>query len=215
MIICYPVANGAGLKAHQFSPTFQTTISMSTASTIFQGKEQCKLLIIDDNDTFLRTLERSLRRRGFEVGAAISADDAMVMAQKSIPDRVILDLNLGKDSGLHLIPRLLDISASMRIVVLTGYASIATAVEAIRLGATHYLPKPADVDEILLLFERAEGSLSDRLPPQPAPMSVKQLEWEHLQRVLLEHDGNVTATARALGLHRRSLQRKLRKHAPT
>lgn len=187
---------------------------MSTASTVFQGKEQCKLLIVDDNDTFLRTLERSLRRRGFEVGAAVSADDAMEMVHKSVPDRVILDLNLGKESGLQLIPRLLDISSSMQIVVLTGYASIATAVEAIRLGATHYLPKPADVDEILSSFERADGSLSDSRPLQSAPMSVKQMEWEHLQRVLLEHDGNVTTTARALGLHRRSLQRKLKKHAP-
>lgn len=174
----------------------------------------CRLLIVDDNEVFLQTLERSLQRRGYEVGAASAAEAALLRAQVDLPDRVVLDLNLGGESGLKLIPRLLDVHPAMRIVVLTGYASIATAVEAIRLGAVNYLPKPADTDEILAAFERPAGTAEEIGALEVKPMTVRQLEWEHLQRVLLEHDGNISATARALGLHRRSLQRKLRKHAP-
>lgn len=187
---------------------------MITLTAEYQGSKPRRLLIVDDNLVFLQTLERSMQRRGFEVGTATCSDTAMLQARQEIPDRVVLDLNLGGESGLHLIPRLLDVCPAMRIVVLTGYASIATAVEAIRLGAANYLPKPADTDEILAAFERPAGSLGDAKPLQANPMSVRQLEWEHLQRVLLEHDGNISAAARALGLHRRSLQRKLRKHAP-
>jgi two-component system response regulator RegA len=187
---------------------------MITLSAKSQGSSPSKFLIVDDNEIFLQTLERSMRRRGFEVGTATSSDAAMHQVQEDIPDRVVLDLNLGNESGLRLIPRLLDISPAMQIVVLTGYASIATAVEAIRLGAAHYLPKPADVDEILASFDWAADRHECRQSPQPSPMSVRQLEWEHLQRVLLEHDGNISSAARALGLHRRSLQRKLKKHAP-
>lgn len=175
------------------------------------GAVPANLLLVDDNDLFRQTLARSLARRGWKVDAAASTDEALLSARKRPPTRAVVDLNLEGTSGLDLIPRLLEIDSAMRIVVLTGYASIATAVEAIRRGATHYLAKPAEVDEILLAFDRTTGDCETPLPTMP--MSLNQLEWEHLQRTLLDHDGNVSAAARALGLHRRSLQRKLRKHA--
>lgn len=176
------------------------------------GCPSAPILLVDDNDTFRRTLATALRHRGQQVETAGGIDEAVLAAQRAQPDRAIVDLNLGpSSSGLLLVPRLLACNPSMRIVIFTGYASIATAVEAIRLGATHYLVKPADADEVLDAFGLMEGDAAAPLPV--TPMSVSQLEWEHLQRVLLQHGGNVTATARTLGLHRRSLQRKLRKHA--
>lgn len=176
-----------------------------------KGAAAADLLLVDDNDLFRQMLARSLTRRGWKVDMAANGGDALRHARKRTPARAVIDLNLDGDSGLDLIPRLLEIDAAMRIIVLTGYASIATAVEAIRRGATHYLAKPAEVEEILAAFERTTGDPATPLPR--TPMSLNQLEWEHLQRTLLEHEGNISAAARALGLHRRSLQRKLRKHA--
>jgi two-component system response regulator RegA len=124
-------------------------------------------------------------------------------------DAVILDLRLATESGLHLIAPMKSAWPLARILLLTGYASIATAVEAIKLGATHYLAKPAGVEEILAALGRAEGDADAELPE--APLSVDRLEWEHIQKVLAEHDGNLSATARALKMHRRTLQRKLAK----
>jgi two-component system, response regulator RegA len=169
------------------------------------------LLLVDDNDLFRQTLARSLARRGWKVDVAANGQEALASARRRPPARAVVDLGLDGSSGLELIPQLLDIEGSMRIIVLTGYASIATAVEAIRRGATHYLAKPADVDQILSAFDRTTGSVDTPIPTQP--MSLNQLEWEHLQRTLLDHAGNISSAARALGLHRRSLQRKLRKHA--
>jgi two-component system response regulator RegA len=170
-----------------------------------------RLLLIDDNESFRQTLATALGRRGLRVSVAASLTDAMHLAERVSPDRAILDLNLGDGDGLTLIPRLRERLPELAIVVLTGYASIATAVAAIRLGAVHYLAKPAGVDEILAAFERTAGDATTPLPM--TPMSLNQLEWEHLQRTLHEQDGNISAAARALGMHRRSLQRKLRKHA--
>jgi two-component system response regulator RegA len=173
--------------------------------------EKPRLLLVDDNDTFRRTLGNALARRGFCVDQAVDVTEALAAARRHSPQLAVLDMNLGGDFGLDLITSLLEMASDVRIVVLTGYASIATAVEAIRLGATHYLSKPAEVDEILAAFDRTMGDSST--PLAPLPMSLNQLEWEHLQRTLLDHAGNISAAARALGLHRRSLQRKLRKHA--
>jgi two-component system response regulator RegA len=169
------------------------------------------VLIVDDNDLFARTLARAFVRRGVRATVARNATEALARAAEHPPERAVVDLKLGNDSGLDLIPRLREIRDGIAIVMLTGYASIATAVEAIRLGATHYLAKPAGVDEILAAFERTGGDAA--CPVAEQPMSLGQLEWETLQRTLLEHDGNVSAAARALKMHRRSLQRKLRKHA--
>lgn len=175
------------------------------------------ILVIDDNEVFRGTIARALRRRSFTVHEAADAEAALAMASTHQPALAILDLNFGpgKTTGLQLIAPLIETNSAMRIVVLTGYASIATAVEAVKLGATNYLAKPASIEDILWSL----GSVAEPAPgssePESAPLSVRQLEWEHLQRVLLDYDGNISAAARALGLHRRSLQRKLRKHAPT
>ncbi|WP_434632777.1 response regulator transcription factor [Chromobacterium sp. CV08] len=165
-------------------------------------------LLIDDDEAFATVLARSLTRRGHAVAWARSADEALERAAER-PARILLDLNLDGDSGLSLLPALRAISPDSAIVVLTGYASIATAVEATKLGAVQYLAKPAGVDEILAAFD--QQAANPALPVAPQPMSLRRVTWEHLQRVLAEHDGNISATARALNMHRRTLQRMLAK----
>ena len=150
---------------------------------------------------------RALGQRGFDTYGATDGEAALELAHDHEPEFVVLDLNIGGESGLKLIRPLLDASPGARILVLTGYASIATAVDAVKLGAIQYLAKPADVDSIVRALRADEVVLEDRVPD--APMSVDRLEWEHIQRVLAEHDGNISATARALQMHRRTLQRKL------
>ena len=175
------------------------------------------ILIIEDDDTFSAVLQRALKRRGYPVVAARNPSAALALAQAAAPDWVVLDLNLEGASGLNLIPRLLEINRGCRIVVLTGYASITTAVDAIKLGAVQYLAKPVDVAALLRAFghtlETADGSAESSMAAAvPAvPMSVDRMEWEHIQRVLREHKGNISSTARALNMHRRTLQRKLLK----
>ena len=175
------------------------------------------ILIIEDDDTFSATLLRALKRRGYAAQAAKSVPAALGLAQASAPDWVVLDLNLDGASGLTLIPRLRELNAACSIVVLTGYASITTAVDAIKLGAVQYLAKPVDVDTLLRAFSHDLRG-GDTLPAastaatiSSVPMSVDRMEWEHIQRVLREHKGNISATARALNMHRRTLQRKLLK----
>jgi len=166
-------------------------------------------LLVDDDEIFCSVLEPALRRRGFAVTVALDIAQALRHIDGGPPEYAVVDLRIGSDSGLSLIPRLTAANEQVRIVVLTGYGSIATAVEAIKLGAIHYLTKPANADEIAAAFQRTEGDASKQPPPRPLP--VRRLEWEHLQKVLAEHDGNISATARALGMHRRTLQRKLQK----
>ncbi|WP_114649693.1 response regulator transcription factor [Pseudothauera hydrothermalis] len=164
------------------------------------------LLVIDDDVVFNRVLSRALTQRGFRVFSAHSQAEALQLADAHEPEFVVLDLNLAGESGLKLIAPLLGINPNARILVLTGYASIATAVNAVKLGAIQYLAKPADVEAIVNALQ-AEGVVDDRI--ESRPLSVDQLEWEHIQRVLAEHGGNISATARALNMHRRTLQRKL------
>lgn len=168
------------------------------------------ILVIDDDETFNAVLARVLERRGFRVARAATPEQALAAARAASPDAAVLDLNLGSVSGLALIRPLLELVPACRIVVLTGYASIATAVEAIKLGATQYLAKPVEVDAILAACE-AKPPAADREAPPSDPLSIERLEWEHIQRILHQHDGNVSATARALKMHRRTLQRKLAK----
>lgn len=168
-----------------------------------------RFLIVDDDPAFTRVLSRAMTRREFEVQVARSAEEAEKLIQTWTPDLATVDLKMDGDSGLILIPKLRQQNPSMKILMLTGYASIATAVEAIKLGATQYLPKPADADQILTALNKIEADAEMEVTEQP--MSVNRLEWEHIQKVLNEHDGNVSATARALGMHRRTLQRKLSK----
>jgi two-component system response regulator RegA len=168
------------------------------------------LLVIDDDPVFNAVLVRALKRRGLTASGALDAASALTIAAQEQPQRIVLDLNLAGASGLGLIRPLLEIVPQAKIVVLTGYASIATAVDAIKLGAAHYLAKPVEVDAVLAAFAASAPDAAP-LPVNQRPMSVDRLEWEHIQRVLMEHDGNVSSTARALNMHRRTLQRKLAK----
>lgn len=167
------------------------------------------LLLVDDDATFCRVLARSLGKRGFSVSQAGNTQQARQRAREQTPDYAVIDLNMPEESGLQLIAPLLATNPAMRIVVLTGYASIATAVEAIKLGALHYLTKPADADDICSAFRRDSGNAAIDVTDQPIPLN--RVEWEHIQRVLKECDGNISETARRLGMHRRTLQRKLQK----
>lgn len=170
-----------------------------------------RLLLVDDDETFCRIMSRALVRRGFAVDTAHTPEQALQIIEQHDVDYCVLDLKLERTSGLTLIPTIKQRLPDCVIVVLTGYASIATTIEAIKLGATYYLAKPVDADTLIASFAKTTATAEQ--PIAADPMSVKKLEWEHIQRVLAEHDGNVSATARALNMHRRTLQRKLQKHA--
>ena len=174
-----------------------------------EHSEQPRLLLVDDDTTFCMVLKMAMEKRGFEVFVAYDLATGIELADKVEPEYAVIDLRIGHESGLSLVKRLVELDDHTRIVMLTGFASIATAVEAIKLGATHYLTKPADADEIVTALHKAEGDESVEIKEKP--LSVKRLEWEHLQKVLVEHDQNISAAARALGMHRRTLQRKLEK----
>lgn len=166
------------------------------------------LLLVEDHDLLRTRLARAFSERGFEVREAASLTAAREVAAEDPPELVVLDLRVPDGSGLDLIPWLKELDPATRIVVLTGYGSIATALEAVRRGATHYLTKPADADEILAAFERGAGGTAAGTTDLQ-PMSLDRVEWEHINRVLMDCDGNVSEAARVLGIHRRSLQRKL------
>lgn len=166
-------------------------------------------LIVDDDSTLASVLARALVRRGFTVKTATDLTQALQLAHEHNFSKAIVDLKLGSNSGLHLIRELKVIQPQLAIVMLTGYSSISTAVEAIKLGATHYLCKPADADEILSAFHQTAENAPENV--HYTPLSVDRLEWEHIQKVLQDNHGNVSATARSLGMHRRTLQRKLQK----
>lgn len=169
----------------------------------------CDFLIVDDDASFRDVLARALQRRGFVALSAGDGSAALLLAHKHQPQRALIDLKLVHESGLDIIAALKQTLPSIDIVMLTGYSSIATAVEAVKRGALNYLCKPASVDEILAVFA---VDTRDDTPTTPIqPHSVDRLEWEHIQKVLLDNDGNISATARALGMHRRTLQRKLQK----
>ncbi|MFC3607831.1 response regulator transcription factor [Stutzerimonas tarimensis] len=174
-----------------------------------EAEEQPHLLLVDDDPTFTRVLARAMGRRGLRVSVAGSADEGLAVATADLPDYAVLDLKMEGDSGLVLLPRLLELDPEMRVLILTGYSSIATAVEAIKRGACNYMCKPADADDVLAALMSDHADLDSLVPENP--MSVDRLQWEHIQRVLAEHDNNISATARALGMHRRTLQRKLQK----
>lgn len=174
-----------------------------------------KGLLVDDDSLYLRTLQRSLARRGIETLVADDAASALATARQALPDFALIDLKIGHDSGLSLIQPLRAIRPDMRILLVTGYASIATAVEAIKLGADDYLPKPANIATILRALGEEDEELGEapedeeHTPEMMTPLS--RLQWEHIQQALHETGGNVSAAARLLGMHRRSLQRKLTK----
>ncbi|MFZ0469442.1 MAG: response regulator transcription factor [Thiogranum sp.] len=167
------------------------------------------ILIVDDDEIFCEVLSDAFNDRGYSVTVARDTDSAVRKARECDPEYAVIDLRIGQESGLKVVETLHAMDENTRIVMLTGYASVATAVEAIKLGAVHYLTKPADADEILAALHRDEGD--PNITVSDNPLTVKRLEWEHLQRVLNECDGNISAAARKLRMHRRTLQRKLAK----
>jgi two-component system response regulator RegA len=167
------------------------------------------ILVVEDDDPFRALLVKALEARGYDAQGAPDARTAIAMAREDSPEMAVVDLKLQDASGLDVVRELKAIDASTAIVVLTGYGSIATALESIRLGALHYLTKPTDPDRILAAFERGLAARPRDLPLQTP--SLARVEWEHLQRVLTDCDGNISEAARQLGLHRKSLQRKLAK----
>jgi two-component system response regulator RegA len=169
------------------------------------------ILVVDDDATFRGRLVRALASRGFDARGAASVDEAVALAAEDSPELAVVDLRMPGRSGLDLVRELKAIDATTRVVVLTGYGSIATALEAVRLGATHYLTKPADVDEILAAFERTKDAAAP-VEIEHEVASLARAEWEHIHRVLTDCNGNVSQAARLLGIHRRSLQRKLAKY---
>ena len=171
-------------------------------------EEAASLLLVDDDITFCKVLGAALEKRGFNVCMAHSVEQAIPLAEANPPEYAVVDMKMGGAPGLSLVKVLHRLDPNTRIVMLTGYASIATAVEAIKLGATQYLAKPANTDEIVAAFGRAADGDA---PVKVQTTQLDNLEWDHIQRVLHEHEGNVSATARALNMHRRTLQRKLAK----
>lgn len=169
----------------------------------------CDYLIVDDDVSLCDVLQRALQRRGCVTVAAHTIADALHLAQQHRPTRALVDLKLANESGLVVISSLKEMLPEIHIVMLTGYASIATAVDAVKRGALNYLCKPVNTDEIIAAFT---ASAADDIPATTlTPVPIDRIEWEHIQRVLHEHNGNISATARALGMHRRTLQRKLQK----
>jgi len=170
------------------------------------------MLVVDDDEVLRERLGEAMRRRGYEVRTAKDFDQAMALARAESPELAVVDLKMPGKSGLELVKELKALDAATKIEVLTGYGSIATAIEAVKLGATHYLQKPADADEVLAAFSQG-GQPVETHAGLKAP-SLARAEWEHINRVLSDCGGNVSEAARRLGLHRRSLQRKLNKHPP-
>jgi two-component system response regulator RegA len=167
------------------------------------------LVIVEDDASFARALKRSFERRGYSVTLCEGLDDVAALLAASPPDYAVVDLKLNGGSGLECVKLLHAADPDMPIVVLTGFASIATAVEAIKLGACHYLAKPSNTDDIEAAFKKATGDST--IPLTARPTSIKSLEWERIHETLVETEFNVSETARRLGMHRRTLARKLAK----
>ena len=179
------------------------------SSTDIATTSVSNIMVVDDDVTFCRVLSTAFSRRGFKVCTVHDTAEIITVAEKYLPDAVILDLRMPGLSGLELITPLRNINPDIRILVLTGYASIATAIEAIKLGAVYYLTKPADADEIIARLNEHNGNPA--APVENDFLSARRLEWEHISKVLMTCNGNISAAARSLGIHRRSLQRKLNK----
>jgi two-component system response regulator RegA len=170
------------------------------------------LLLVDDDEVLRERLGRALRERGFEVSTAAGGEEAIAVARRDAPEYAVVDLRMPGPSGIEVLDALRAIDPATRVLMLTGYGSIATAVDATRRGAVGYLPKPADADEIVAALLGKPGPVAGAEFETP---SLARAEWEHIQRVLSDCEGNVSETARRLGIHRRSLQRKLQKYPPT
>jgi two-component system response regulator RegA len=171
------------------------------------------VLVIDDEDVFRNRLCRAFRERGWEAHEAGYAEQALTLAAQVSPDLVLLDLKMPDINGLELIKAVKALDSTITVIILTGYGSIATAMQALKLGADHYLGKPVDVEQILSAYAELRTDSDNTNVPTTIP-SLARVEWEHIQRVLSDCSGNITHAAKLLGIHRRSLQRKLSKYPP-
>jgi two-component system response regulator RegA len=177
-----------------------------------ETKEKQAALIVDDDEVFRRSMCRAFSLRGWEAYEAADAHRALAAAREFSPDLAVVDLRMPRESGLDIVRLLRGLDATLFILMLTGYGSIATALEAVKCGANHYLTKPVDVDQIVSVYNGLHNA-SGSAPLAPVP-SLARVEWEHIQRVLADCGGNISQTAKLLGMHRRSLQRKLNKIPP-
>ncbi len=173
-----------------------------------------RMLVVDDSEAFRERLARAFRDRGLQVATAGNYAEAMKVVDTFVPDLAVVDLRMPGPSGLELVRDLKARYPQIRMLVLSGYGSIAAALDAVRLGAANFLPKPADADDILAAFQRSDANVLEPLTVEHEVPSLARAEWEHIHRVLSESGGNISEAARRLGIHRRSLQRKLRKLAP-
>jgi two-component system response regulator RegA len=172
------------------------------------AEPRVRILLVDDDEPFRLRLARSLEARGFEVEGAASAQAALLAARAFRPDRAVVDLRMADGSGLDVLSELQRELPEIVSIVLTGYGSIATALEAVRRGAIDYLTKPVDADDVLRAFAASGEEAAESVP------SLHRVEWEHIQRILADCEGNVSKAARLLGIHRRTLQRKLATRPP-
>lgn len=172
------------------------------------------LLLVDDDVVLRERLAQALRERGFQVRTAGRFEEALALAKVSAPEYAIVDMRMPGKSGLELLQALVEIDPTTRILVLTGYGSISTAVDAINLGAVNFIPKPADADDLIAAFEKSSRSKPGEATEGYQAPTLARTEWEHIQRVLSDTGGNISEAARRLGIHRRSLQRKLQRFAP-
>jgi two-component system response regulator RegA len=171
------------------------------------------IVVVDDDQIFRSRLCRAFRDRGCEAHEARTKEECLNFATSVSPDLVLLDLKMPNISGLDLIQDIKHIDTTISVVMLTGYGSIPTAMQALKLGADHYLAKPADAEQILDAYAELKNDATARHAPTTVP-SLARVEWEHIQRVLADCDGNISQAAKLLGIHRRSLQRKLSKYPP-
>lgn len=173
------------------------------------------ILLVDDSFVLRDRLAMAFQERGFRVSVAGNYDEALAVFRQNPTDLAVLDLRMPGKPGLALLPELKKIRPDTKVLILSGFGSIATAIDAIRLGATNFLPKPADADDILNAFARGGSEIDVPEVEEEIPVpTLAQAEWEHIHRVLADCAGNISEAARRLGIHRRSLQRKLRKRAP-
>jgi two-component system response regulator RegA len=172
------------------------------------------VLVVDDDEVFRKRLCRAFAERNWAADAVSNGDDALNYARDRSPDLVLVDLRMPGMGGLDLVQELRAVDSSMKIVMLTGYGSIPTAISAVKRGADYYLSKPIDVDQILAVYENLESAAAESEGPESVP-SLARVEWEHMQRVLADCGDNISQAARLLGIHRRSLQRQLGKHPPS
>ena len=176
--------------------------------------EDLPLVLVVDDDVFRNRLCRAFSERNWVADAVSNGNDALIFAQNRSPDLVLVDLRMPGMGGLDLVQELRAVDSSMKIVMLTGYGSIPTAISAVKRGADYYLSKPIDTDQILAAYENLQSAPAESEGPESVP-SLARVEWEHMQRVLADCGDNISQAARLLGIHRRSLQRKLGKHPPS